>query len=304
MDITLGRLRKAFDERKYICNDEMLITVYLALKLKKPLLVEGEPGVGKTELAKVLSDILNAELIRLQCYEGLDENKALYEWNYQKQLISIQMCRINETEGLLQEDLFSQDYLLARPILKAIQGQAKSILLIDEIDKADEEFEAFLLEFLSDFQISIPELGTIKAKKIPLVVLTSNAIRELSDGLKRRCAYLYIDYPSIEKETSIILAKVPSIEMALAREIAAGVYYLRNKIELQKKPSIAETLDWAKALVDLGAGHIYGDEIRKTLGLFVKNKQDLELFGDMDVVLGMERGIRENIASRLNKGKG
>jgi len=208
-NVTMETLRKGFEEAGYICDEDVIITVYLALKLEKPILIEGEPGVGKTELGKVLSQVFDTNLLRLQCYEGLDENKALYEWNYQKQLLKIQIMKDTQYDENLEHDLFSRDYLLDRPLLKAIQADNKVVLLIDEVDKTDEEFEAFLFELLSDFQVSVPELGTLAARHIPIVVLTSNNERELSDGLKRRCIYLFLEYPTIEREVSIIKAKVP-----------------------------------------------------------------------------------------------
>ncbi|HED24312.1 MAG TPA: MoxR family ATPase, partial [Firmicutes bacterium] len=208
MEFTLPALKKSLNEACYICEDSTALTVFLALKLEKPLLIEGAPGVGKTEMGKVLAEILATDLIRLQCYEGLDETKALYEWNYQRQLLRIQMNRNLEEDQIREEDLFSPKYLLERPLLKAIQADRRPVLLIDEVDKCDPEFEAFLFEVLSDFQVSIPELGTIRARQIPVVVLTSNNERELSDGLKRRCLYLYLDFPPVEKEVEIIKARV------------------------------------------------------------------------------------------------
>ncbi len=278
MEITMENIRKGFEGAGYISDDEVIVTVYLALKLEKPILIEGEPGVGKTELGKVLSQIFNTELIRLQCYEGLDENKALYEWNYQKQLLKIQLNKELPHSELLENDLFSKDYLLERPLLKAIQADRKVVLLIDEVDKTDEEFEAFLFELLSDFQISVPELGTLTAKHIPVVVLTSNNERELSDGLKRRCIYLYLDYPSIEREVTIIKAKVPDINERLTKQIATAVNYMRQNTEIKKKPSIAETLDWARALVTLNQDSLNEKVIKQTLNILLKTKSDTDSF--------------------------
>lgn len=275
MEITLQSLRKTFENQKYICEEDVLVTVYLAIQLGKPLLVEGAPGVGKTEIAKVLAAAFQTELIRLQCYEGLDESKALYEWNYQKQLIHIQA---GKSERIQEEDLFSEEFLLERPLLKAIRSEQRVVLLIDEVDKTDEAFEAFLFELLSDFQVSIPEMGTIKARHIPAVILTSNATRELSDGLKRRCAYLYIGYPSREKELQIIREKLPQVPLQLAQDIAVGVYYIRKNLELIKPPSIAETLDWAKALLALGAAGLYEKEVRITIHFILKNIEDIREF--------------------------
>lgn len=277
MEITRTWLKEAMTKAGYICEDEVVMAVYLAIHLDKPLLVTGAPGVGKTELAKVLSKIFNTELIRLQCYEGLDESKALYEWNYQKQLLAIQLGK--EQGGLThgESDLFSEKYLLPRPLLKALRSTQKTVLLIDEVDKTDEEFEAFLFEILSEYQVSIPELGTVKATEIPIVVLTSNAERELSDGLKRRCIFLYIDYPSLEKELAIIQAKVPRLDQRLALEVAGAMAKIRT-LELQKYPSIAETLDWAKALALLQADTLTPDLVQKTSNLLFKEKIDQDSF--------------------------
>jgi MoxR-like ATPase len=274
-------LRKSLEDENYIFDEDFLITVYIALKLEKPLIIEGAAGVGKTEVAKVLANSFGTELIRLQCYEGLDESKALYEWNYQKQLLSIQMGMKNcETDTKKQEleSLFSEAFLLERPLLKAINSEKKSVLLIDEIDKTDEEFEAFLLELLSDFQVSIPELGTVKAKSKPIIILTSNNTRQLSDALKRRCAYLYIDYPSIEKEAMIINARVPGAGKKLAQDVAAAVAYIRNNERIFKKPSIAETLDWVSALMALDKTRLDEDGVNKTLGFVLKNREDMAEF--------------------------
>ncbi len=280
MDLSIEQLRQSFEQQGYIADQETIVTVYLALKLKKPLLVEGPPGVGKTEIAKALAAIFDAELIRLQCYEGLDENKALYEWNYQKQLIRIQLSQANGGDRCtdVEDSLFSEDYLLERPLLKAIRAETKPVLLIDEVDKVDQEFEAFLFEVLSDFQVSIPEWGTLKARQIPIVVLTSNAEREISDGLKRRCVYLYLDFPTPEKELRIINARVPGIEERLAMEVARAVNYIREQLLLRKKPSIAETLDWARAVVALGADRLTPDVVNFSLNLIFKNKDDIDTF--------------------------
>lgn len=274
MDISMENLRQAFEADGYICGQEVITTVYLALRLEKPLLITGAPGVGKTELAKVLSRVFNTELIRLQCYEGLDENKALYEWNYQKQLIKIQLSKGDIME---EDDLFSSKYLLERPLLKAIRSQKRPVLLIDEIDKTDEEFEAFLFELLSDFQVSIPELGTIKASQIPIVVLTSNGERELSDGLKRRCIFLYIDYPSVEKEIQIIKAKVPGVGERLTHQVAAALHFLR-KLELKKKPAISETLDWARSLLLLKVEELNPAAVEATVNVLFKDQDDINTF--------------------------
>lgn len=278
LSLTMPELRTAFENQGYICDTELLTTVYLALKLEKPLLIEGAPGVGKTEIAKVLSKIFDTELIRLQCYEGLDENKALYEWNYQRQLIKIQMSKDTTCQNLSESDVFSTEYLLERPLLKAIRSEKRPVLLIDEIDKTDEEFEAFLFEILSDFQISIPELGTVGAKHIPMVILTSNHDRELSEGLRRRCVYLYIDYPAIDKEINIIRTKIPEVTEKLAMQIAAAIHHIRSSLTLSKQPSIAETLDWTRSLIAMHADHLDTALIRQTLGLLFKNRDDLLTF--------------------------
>ena len=278
MQVELAQLRQGFADVGYICDQNALLTVYLALKLQKPLLIEGAPGVGKTELGKTLAKVFETELIRLQCYEGLDETKSLYEWNYQRQLLRIQMdCLLADSE-LVEEDLFSLSYLLERPLLKAIRAPEKKVLLIDEIDKCDPEFEAFLLEVLSDFQVSIPELGTLHAENIPVVVLTSNNERELSDGLKRRCLYLYFSFPDVDRESQIIRTRVPEVGERFAVEIARVIAYIRSKEEMRKKPSIAETLDWARALVALDKTRIDGALVSETLNLLLKNRQDQLLF--------------------------
>jgi MoxR-like ATPase len=290
-NMDLIQLRKALDKQNYIFDEDLLITLFIALKLEKPLLVEGTAGVGKTEVAKVLAAAFNTELIRLQCYEGLDESKSLYEWNYQKQLLNIQLNKdmqkdkndkisnsLENMKELKLENLFSEEYLLERPLLKSIRSENKAVLLIDEVDKTDEEFEAFLLELLSDFQVSIPELGTIEAKNKPVVILTSNNTRQLSDALKRRCAYLYIDFPSIEKEIRIIQAKLPDVGIKLAEEVSDFVAGLRNNSKIYKKPSIAETLDWVSALLALGKKKLDDDGVNKTLGFLLKLKEDIDEF--------------------------
>ncbi len=294
MIISLPELRKSFERVGYICDESTVLTVFLALELQKPLLIEGAPGVGKTEMGKVLAEILQASLIRLQCYEGLDETKALYEWNYQRQLLRIQMNRSLKETQIREEDLFSDQYLLERPLLKAIRSEDTAVLLIDEVDKCDPEFEAFLFEVLSDFQVSIPEMGTIPAKKIPVVILTSNNERELSDGLKRRCLYLYLDFPDVEKEVRIIKAKVPGIAERLAWETARVVARLRQQPDLRKKPSIAETLDWARALVSLNHSRLDGRLVADTLNLVLKTRADQQLFRQEIGVEGIERILQQS----------
>ncbi len=278
MEVTIPALRKAFRDVGYITDEEVVITVYLALKLEKPLLIEGAPGVGKTELAKVLAALFDTELIRLQCYEGLDENKALYEWNYQRQLLKIQISRETACTEDLERDLFAREYLLERPLLRAIQADRKVVLLIDEVDKTDEEFEAFLFEVLSDFQVSVPELGTLAARQIPVVVLTSNNERELSDGLKRRCVYLYLDYPGVDREIEIIRARIPDIGEKLSTEVARAVALIRSDQDVRKKPSIAETLDWARALLALEKDRLTKAGVNQTINLLLKTKADLDAF--------------------------
>jgi len=280
----LSTLRKALEAEHYVFEENLLTTIYVSIKLGKPLLIEGAAGVGKTEVAKVLAAAFGVELTRLQCYAGLDEAKALYEWNYQKQLLSIQLdlkqnqsdCRNDQR----LESLFSKDFLLERPLLKAINSDVTEVLLIDEIDKSDEEFEAFLLELLSDFQVSIPELGTIRSRNKPVIVLTSNNTRQLSDALRRRCSYLFIDYPTIEKELSIINAKVPGVSAKLASDIAAAVAYLRKNEKIFKKPSIAETLDWVSALMALDKKRLDEESAMKTLGFVLKNQEDILEFSE------------------------
>jgi len=274
VDITQEAVRAGLRGAKYITNERVETAIFLALALEKPLLIEGPAGSGKTEVAKVIAEMLGTELIRLQCYEGLDEARALYEWNYQKQLLRMQA---DEAQGLrweeVSEHIFSADYLLERPLLKAITSPRRVVLLIDEIDKADEEFEAFLLELLSDFQVSIPELGTIRALDHPIVVLTSNRARELSEALRRRCLHLFIDFPGIEQERRIIELKVPNLDARLATEAARFVGAVR-KLGLRKPPSIAETLDWTRALLHLGIKELDTEAIRAALGVLLKHEDD------------------------------
>ena len=273
----LEELKRKMDETHYIYDDTMATVLYVALQLGRPLLIEGAAGVGKTEIAKVMASALDRELVRLQCYEGLDESKALYEWNYQKQLLAIQVNRDESDKDALTRSLFSDEYLLERPLLRSIRGEKPVVLLIDEIDKADEEFEAFLLELLSDMQVSIPEVGTIRAKSVPFVVLTSNRARPLSEALRRRCAYLYLEYPDLEKELAILRAKLPHVDDRLAHQVALAVQKLRSSDAILKKPSIAETLDWASALDALGIRELTPDAVRRTAGFVLKNTEDFPL---------------------------
>ena len=282
-EITLEELRTRLTAQNYIVDEELLVTLFVALKLGRPLLIEGEAGVGKTEVAKAMAGALGRELVRLQCYEGLDESKALYEWNYQKQLLAIQV-KMNQKKAESVEkngeemtsELFGENYLLERPLLKSIRSEEPVVLLIDEIDKSDEEFEAFLLEILSEMQVTIPELGTVKAQSLPFVVLTSNHVRPLSAALRRRCAYLYIDYPSVQKEVEIITGRLPEIENSLARQVAEAVRRIRDNESLTRKPSIAESIDWAAALMALGVKKLDRKGLADTMGFLLKNNQDMD----------------------------
>ena len=274
--MTLEELKRKLNDAHYIHDDTLATVLTVALQLGRPLLIEGAAGVGKTEVAKVMAAALGRDLVRLQCYEGLDEGKALYEWNYQKQLLSIQVNMSSEDKDALTKSLFSDEYLLERPLLRSIRSQEPVVLLIDEIDKADEEFEAFLLELLSEMQVSIPEIGTIRARSIPFVVLTSNRARPLSEALRRRCAYLYIPYPDLDKELAILQAKLPNLDDQLRLQVAQAVQKLRSAEAILKKPSIAETLDWAAALDALGVRELTPDAIDRTAGFLLKNTEDLQ----------------------------
>ena len=280
--MNLEQLKAKMDEARYIYDDTLATVLYVSLQLGRPLLIEGAAGVGKTEVAKVMAKALNRDLVRLQCYEGLDESKALYEWNYQKQLLSIQVNMGSKDSDELTRSLFSDEYLLERPLLQSIRSEKPVVLLIDEIDKADEEFEAFLLELLSEMQVSIPEVGTVKAKSVPFVVLTSNRARPLSEALRRRCAYLYIQYPDIEKELAILRAKLPHVDDRLCAQVALAVQQLRSNEAVLKKPSIAETLDWAAALDALGIRELTPDALRQTAGFILKNNEDLDILAESD----------------------
>ena len=273
-------LRKKLDESGYVYDETLLTVLTVALALGRPLLIEGAAGVGKTEIAKVMAAALDRDLVRLQCYEGLDESKALYEWNYQKQLLAIQIG-MGKDKGATTNDLFSEDYLLERPLLKSIRSEKEVVLLIDEIDKADEEFEAFLLELLSEMQVTVPELGTVKAKTVPFVVLTSNRARPLSEALRRRCAYLYIPYPDMEKELAILRARLPHVDDQLCAQVALAVQQLRSSEAILKKPSIAETLDWAAALDALGIRELTPAALRKTAGFILKNNEDMAVLDQL-----------------------
>ena len=280
MNEDIRSMQAAMERCGYIAEPAIATAVYLAREMQKPLLVEGEAGVGKTEIAKVLARMLGTELVRLQCYEGLDTNTALYEWNYQKQLLRL---KIAEREGRdpekLEQLIFAREYLLERPLLRAIaRREGPAVLLIDEIDRADEGFEAFLLEVLSDFQITIPELGTIRAEHVPFVVLTSNRSREIGDALRRRCLYLYVEHPGFEKELRILHAKVPGVNEQLARAITRFVQRLRGR-ELRKLPGVAETIDWARALVRLHREMLDAETVGATLGCLLKDEHDIKATG-------------------------
>ncbi len=278
-DDPIQRVLDGLEAQSYVADPSIATSIYLAGELERPLLVEGRPGVGKTEIAIAMARLLDTNLIRLQCYEGLDVNTALYEWNYPKQLLRI---RLNEREGRTvdeqEQQIFSRQFLLERPLLAALtQPDKPPVLLIDEVDRADEEFEAFLLEVLSDFQVTIPEIGTLKANHKPLVILTSNRSRDLSDALRRRCLYLWLDYPDLAKELRIVRRKVKGIEERLARQVCRFVERAREE-DLEKTPGISETLDWARAMVALHVDHLDRDAIVRTLGAIIKDADDLERF--------------------------
>ena len=289
---TIEDVEQRLRERKYIGDRGLATSIFLALKLEKPLFIEGEAGVGKTEAAKVMADVLGARLIRLQCYEGIDLAHAVYEWNYPRQLLHIRLMGEGEDRRAAEREIFSSEFLLRRPLLDAIDNDDATppVLLIDEIDRSDEEFEAFLLELLSDFQVSIPEIGTIKAKRAPLVVITSNRTREVHDALKRRCLYHWIDYPDLEKEVEIVRARAPEAADGLAREVAGLVQGLRS-MDLYKVPGVAETLDWARSLAALGATRIDSTLVNATLGAALKYQEDVER-------------VREQLPALVEKARG
>ena len=284
-------VQKALAEQHYFADRAIATTVFLSAKLGKPLFLEGEAGVGKTELSKVLAATLGADLIRLQCYEGLDASQALYEWNYPKQLLHIRLGEADSgSRKSIDRELFSEEYLIRRPLLEAItsDGDVPPVLLSDEIDRADEEFEAFLLEVLSDFQITIPELGTIKAKHQPTVVITSNRTREIHDALKRRCLYLWIDYPDFDREYEILRSKVPGIDERLAGQVCALMQQLRQE-DFYKKPGIAETIDWGAALMALHKDELDAETVEETLGCIFKYNDDIEAFREGNLVALLEQ---------------
>ncbi len=288
---SIDDVQDALAKQSYFADRAIATTVFLASKLGKPLFLEGEAGVGKTELSKVLAATLNTDLIRLQCYEGLDASQALYEWNYPKQLLRIRLGEAtNGSREDINKELFSEEYLIRRPLLEAITADSEEppVLLIDEIDRADEEFEAFLLEVLSDFQITIPELGTLKAKRHPTVVITSNRTREIHDALKRRCLYLWIDYPDFDREYEILRTKVPGIDERLAGQVCALMQQLRQE-DFYKKPGIAETIDWGAALMALHKDELDAETVEQTLGCIFKYNDDIESFRQGNLVALLEQ---------------
>ncbi|HEV3225228.1 MAG TPA: MoxR family ATPase [Acidimicrobiales bacterium] len=275
---SVPEVREGLKKVDYLADEGIAGIVFLADRLQKPVLVEGPAGTGKTQLAKSVAEMSGARLIRLQCYEGLDESKALYEWNYKKQLLRIQAQRVSEGDGAkwldIEEDIFGEDFLLTRPLLEAIRSEEPVVLLIDEVDRVEVETEALLLEVLSDYQVSVPELGTVAATQIPLVFLTSNNTRELSEALKRRCLYLHIDYPDLEREKEIVLTKVPDITENLADQIARIVRSIRQ-LELKKAPSVSETLDWARTLMLLGIENVDAEQATNTIQILLKYQSDI-----------------------------
>ena len=291
----LNHIESLLNDQGYITERKIAMSVFLSMQLNKPLLVEGPAGVGKTEIAKVMGLALKAKLIRLQCYEGLDANQAIYEWNYQRQLLHLKMEEGNDKSIQEKENsIFSDRFLLKRPLLEAITQQGPTVLLIDEVDRADEAFESFLLEILSDWQISIPEIGTVKADVIPRVVVTSNGIRELSEALRRRCLYLYIDYPDFEKEIAIIKRKVPGIDKKLAHQITLFMQEVR-KMKLEKIPGVAESMDWARALAALHLSSLDRSVVEDTLGIILKDWQDIRITRDSLTELFEKVGVTSRL---------
>jgi MoxR-like ATPase len=268
-------LQEALRRESYLADRGLATAIHLSVSLGKPLLLEGEAGVGKTEVGKVLADVLSRDLIRLQCYEGIDASQALYEWDYSRQLIAVRALQTGE-RGARVEDLFGPEFLVERPLLAAIRAGSRTVLLVDELDRADDEFEAFLLEVLSEFAVTIPEIGRVAADEPPAVVITSNRTRELHDALKRRCLYHWIDHPTLEREVEIVRIRAPEVPEALARQVAGAVARLRG-LDVAKRPGVAETIDWAHALAFLGVERLDGDVAAATLGAVLKDHEDLEL---------------------------
>lgn len=292
----LSDIQKMLSDQGYVTDEKIVMSILLAMKLGKPLLVEGPTGVGKTEIAKVMALALNTQLIRLQCYEGLDATHALYEWNYQKQLLHLKLEEGGDKSVEEKENtIFGDRFLMKRPLLQAITQDKAPVLLIDEVDRADEEFESFLLEVLSDWQITIPEIGTIKAKEIPHVVVTSNRMRELSEALRRRCLYLWIDYPDFDKELSIVKSKAPEIDQKLAIQICKFMQEVRQ-LRLEKVPGVAETIDWALALTSLHLTHLDKKVVEDTLGIILKDWQDIRHLQDSLSELFEKVGVSQKIA--------
>ncbi len=279
---TIDQLQSDFDDHQYVADRDLATALFLALKLERPLLLEGEAGVGKTEVALTLAAVLDTELIRLQCYEGLDVNTAVYEWDYPRQMLEIRLLEAKgEAKSAATRDIFGEEFLIRRPLLKALENSRSEppVLLIDEIDRADEEFEAFLLEVLSDFAVTVPEIGTIRAARPPRVIITSNRTREVHDALKRRCLYHWIDYPTAERELTILQRRLPDVPQALARDVVAFVQRLRDS-DLTKVPGVAETIDWAAALVALGTKQLEPEQVERTLGALLKYQEDVAIMRD------------------------
>lgn len=287
--LSLDDIDEGLRLKGYIPDRSIVLAVYLALKLGKPLLVEGEPGCGKTELAKALAELLETDLIRLQCYEGIEASQAIYDWNYPKQLIAIRLLERSSSVEEIEKEIYSEKYIVKGPLLRAIihEKPEPPVLLIDEIDRADEEFEAFLLEFLSEFQVTIPELGTFKAKVKPIVVLTSNRTRDIGDGLRRRCIYLYLTYPDKQREVEIVLSKVNGVSRKLVEKAVDVVNKIRSQKDILKKPGISETIEWVRALAELGYSDITFQALKDTITLLVKAKEDLDKL-DLRNLLGIE----------------
>ncbi len=278
-DHSIDWIQSVFAERHYVTDRDLATSIFLALRLERPLLLEGEAGVGKTEVARTLALVLGAELIRLQCYEGLDVNTAVYEWDYPRQMLEIRLLEAKgEAKNAATRDIFSEEFLIRRPLLQALEDEHEEppVLLIDEIDRADEEFEAYLLEVLSDFAVTVPEIGTIRAARPPRVIITSNRTREIHDALKRRCLYHWIDYPTADRELEILHRRMPEVPDELAREIVAFVQHLRSS-DLTKVPGVAETIDWAAALVAMGTKRIETEQVNRTLGVLLKYQEDVHL---------------------------